>query len=46
MRENVYGFTFSLCDVGKDGKSLEFKDIDNNQDRFDTDWGSTVATNK
>lgn len=39
-------YGFSLCDVGKDGKVLQFKDIENNQDRFDTDFGTTVATNK
>lgn len=32
--------------MGKDGKVLQFKDIENNQDRFDTDFGTTVATNK
>ena len=40
---------FSKCDVGKDGKILEFKDIDADIDengRFDVEYGTTVAANK
>ena len=37
---------FSQCDVGKDGKVVEFKDIVSDTAFFDTDFDTTVGTNK
>ena len=42
----IQSFCFSQCDVGKDGKVVEFKDIDSETDFFDTNFDTTVGTNK
>jgi len=44
--EEDLGSGADQCDVGKDGKVVEFKDIESEDPHFDTDFDTTVGTNK